>query len=205
MYQQSDGIWSAGKKKVLKYWTNIVNSAKAIQFSTFCEHNVTLKRSSLYGASGAVILVISQKQVAKRTLTSWSWCFSNSFLVTAVRHGWIASITDDPGDCSIPCRHSAACCSKISINSTPKSYISKKGRILSKYVIISRQYCNTVTAPCNPVVGRKVRQLISEQYCSLWPCARIESNQTLTSEQLNFFHHWCKATYFLWKYRRSIF
>lgn len=88
--------------------------------------NNTLKTSSLYGASGAVILVISQKHVANSTLTSSSWCFKNSSLATAFRHGWIVSITEGPGDCSTPCRHSAACCSTISINSISRAYLSKE-------------------------------------------------------------------------------
>jgi hypothetical protein len=56
--------------------------------------------SSSYGASGAVILVISVMQDATETFTSISECLKSSILIRAFIEGKSASCIDLDGACS---------------------------------------------------------------------------------------------------------
>lgn len=65
--------------------------------------------SSSYGASGAVILVISLIHEATATFTSTSECLKRSFATNAFINGESASCIDFAGDCSTLDREDSTC------------------------------------------------------------------------------------------------
>lgn len=75
--------------------------------------HITFIFSSSYGASGAVILVISLMQEATATFTSTSECFNRSSLTSAFISGERASCMDLAGDCSTFDRSSSICLNYI--------------------------------------------------------------------------------------------
>lgn len=80
--------------------------------SNLQEKKYTFNTSSSYGASGAVTLVISHVQAATRSLTSLSWCFSNTGFTIAFTKGCIHFNNSFDGDCSNSHKDAAACCGK---------------------------------------------------------------------------------------------
>nr|GMD47196.1 hypothetical protein L195_g052656 [Ipomoea batatas] len=80
--------------------------------------NTTCIFSSSYGASGAVILVISLKQEARATFTSTLECLKSSSATNALIIGESASCMDLAGDCSTFVRKDSASSSKGRSSST---------------------------------------------------------------------------------------
>lgn len=83
---------------------------------TKIEH-ITFILSSSYGASGAVILVISLMQEATATFTSTSECFKRFSMTSAFISGEKAFCMDFAGDCSTFDKRSSICLNQIKRNS----------------------------------------------------------------------------------------
>lgn len=114
LYDLLDLSFKFSKDDTINWKTSCINHRKCYWRADIWKNNEkatshTFIFSSSYGASGAVILVISLIQEATATFTSTSECLKRSFATNAFINGESASCIDFPGDCSTFDRKDSAC------------------------------------------------------------------------------------------------